>query len=58
MEMPIPVERPALDRVDLARVGLYAPPKAPLDFWAGPSVGASLAAGGSSYAFEFSISFF
>lgn len=57
METPVPGEMPAPDGVDLARVGLDAPSKAPLDFGAGPSVGAAAAAGGSSYALEFFVLF-
>ena len=47
METPIPGEMPAPDGVDLARVGLHAPPKAPLQVGAGPVGGVAPAVGGS-----------
>ena len=37
METLIPGEKPAPVGLDLARVGLHAPPKAPLQVGAGPS---------------------
>lgn len=45
METPIPGESPTPEGVDLARVGLDAPPKAPLPTGAGTSAGAAPAAG-------------
>ena len=47
METPISGEKPTPDGVDLARVGLHAPSKAPLQVGAGPVGGAAPAAGGS-----------
>ena len=45
-ETSIPREKPAPVGIDLARVGLHGPPKAPLQVGAGPSKGASPMDGG------------